>query len=77
MIKIQHYFDRIYILGTQRSHVLIGISTFWRKKRPKTDKQVPGRYIEIHYIPKTNMEPENNAVEKEKQLQTTNFWVPY
>ena len=25
---------------------------------------------------KTNMEPENTLLEKEKQLQTTNFWVP-
>ena len=24
---------------------------------------------------KTNMEPENNPLEKEKHLQTTNFWV--
>ncbi len=24
--------------------------------------------------PKTNMEPENTALEKEKHLQTTNFW---
>ena len=26
--------------------------------------------------PKTNMELENTLLEKEKQLQTTNFWVP-
>ena len=26
--------------------------------------------------PKTNMEPENTPLEKEKHLQTTNFWVP-
>ena len=26
--------------------------------------------------PKTNMEPENTLLEKEKQLQTTNCWVP-
>ncbi len=26
--------------------------------------------------PKTNMEPENTYLEKEKHLQTTNFWVP-
>ena len=25
---------------------------------------------------KTNMEPEKNALEREKHLQTTNFWVP-
>ena len=30
----------------------------------------PGGY------PKTNMEPENVRLEKEKHLQTTNFWVP-
>ena len=26
--------------------------------------------------PKTNMEPEKNSLEKEKHLQSTNFWVP-
>ena len=25
---------------------------------------------------KTNMEPQNTPLEKEKHLQTTNFWVP-
>ena len=25
---------------------------------------------------KTNMEPENTPLEKEKHLQTTDFWVP-
>ena len=26
--------------------------------------------------PKTNIEPENTPLEKEKHLQTTSFWVP-
>ena len=28
------------------------------------------------YCPKTNMEPENINLEKEKHLQSTTFWVP-
>ena len=33
-------------------------------------------YMTFTYTPpKTNMEPENTLLEKETQLQTTNFWV--
>ena len=39
----------------------------------------PTRYLAeccTYTPPRTNMEPENTPLEKEKHLQTTNFWVP-
>ena len=41
-------------------------------KGPMNDKNC--LYQNVHTPPKTNMEPENTTLEKEKHLQKNNFW---
>ena len=68
-----------------RRHLISG----WEKSRlvSKIDKSKSYHYekhrnsfkcnwLLNHILPKTNMEPENTPLEKEKHLATTNLWVP-
>ena len=51
------------------------LSPFWTKNRGWMNVQ-PVTSFKMATPPKSNMEPENTTLEKEKHLQTTHFWVP-